>query len=841
MAVKHVCTALITVLILFSSKYCHAIDNITASQELSQGQTLISPGEIFELGFFSPKNSGNHKYVGMWFKGVSPQTVVWVANRERPLRVADARARLRIGSRGNLELVDGNQTSVWSTNVDVPANSSVATLSDNGNFVLKDGTSGEALWQSFDNPGDSVLPGSGIGFNAKTGEQYVMTSWKSESDPSVGDFTAGISTKFRPAQIFIWNGTTPHWRSGPWGRLKFVGMPEMDASYQKSAFSLVEDAEQGTAYLNFKAFNSSILSTVLLGSDGAFRYKMKDSVNDWYVNWLAPATPCDVYGACGPFGVCRAYESPICKCLQGFVPKSNEEWSKGNWKQGCVRQTELLCEKNTSSPASQGGKKDGFQKFVYMKIPDFHEYVYPAYDLDTCRTWCLVNCSCSAYALVNGIGCLTWSDGLVDVQQFAVGGEDLFLRLAPKELVGEHKNKSTTIIIIATVSVSSVLILSAILWIGLHRLRGNQKRTGTEKTRGKFDSSQTSADFIQILQSNQQHDPTELPIFDFNSILVATNNFSVENKLGQGGFGPVYKGKLKDGTEIAVKRLSSSSGQDMEEFKNEMLLISKLQHRNLVKLLGCCIEEDEKLLMYEFMPNKSLDNFVFDERRKAQLDWPTRFNIINGVARGLAYLHRDSCLRIIYRDLKVSNILLDENMNPKISDFGLARIFQGTIDLENTRRIVGTLGYMSPEYALRGIFSEKSDVFSFCVLTLEIVTGRKITSFNYDDQHQSLIAYVWHLWSERRALDMTDKVLEDSYSSSQAMRCIHVGLLCVQDHDTDRPTMPDVIFMLNKETDLPQPKQPFFTFERLTVYDLPQQSGSTCSMNEVTTSILHGR
>ncbi|GMN50959.1 hypothetical protein TIFTF001_020112 [Ficus carica] len=836
MGVKHVCIALI-ISFLFSSKYCSAIENITASQELSQGQTLISPGEIFELGFFSPNNSGNHKYVGLWYKGISPQTVVWVANRESPLAVTDARASLRIGNDGNMELVDGNQSFVWSTNVRVPSNSSVATLSDNGNFVLQDGMSGEKLWQSFEHPGDTFLPGSLLGVNVKTGQKYVMSSWKSDSDPTLGKFTVGISTTLRPAQLFIWNGSTPHWRSGPWARLKFIGMPEVNSSYQKSSFALVEDVEKGTFFLSYESYNSSILSRTFISSEGVAKKMLMENANTWYVDWMSPKSPCDVYGACGPSGICNASESPICKCLKGFVPKSNEEWSKGNWLQGCTRQIELLCEKNTSNPTSQGEKKDGFQKFSNMKLPDFHEYVYAPNNIDSCQTWCLDNCSCRACAYVYGIGCLIWSEGLVDIQEFAVGGEDIFLRLAHEEL--DEGQKNTKIIIILT-TVSSVFVLTALLWTFLHRWRAKQK-TEKKQTRGTFHIIQESDSLRSTLNYTQQQEPSELPIFDFNSILVATDNFSVQNKLGQGGFGSVYKGKLKDGTEIAVKRLSSSSGQGMEEFKNEMILISKLQHRNLVKLLGRCIEEEEKLLIYEFMPNKSLDNFIFDERRKAQLDWATRFNIINGVARGLVYLHRDSSLRIIHRDLKVSNILLDENMNPKISDFGLARIFQGTIDVENTRRIVGTLGYMSPEYALRGIFSEKSDVFSFGVLLLEIVSGRKNTSFNYDEQHQSLISYAWQLWSECRPLDMMDKAFEYSYPLSQAMRCIHVGLLCVQDHVIDRPTMPDAVFMLTKETDLPRPKQPLFTFQTLSAREIQQHSESKCSTNEATISILQGR
>ncbi|KAL5972915.1 hypothetical protein ACLOJK_039721 [Asimina triloba] len=182
----------------------------------------------------------------------------------------------------------------------------------------------------------------------------------------------------------------------------------------------------------------------------------------------------------------------------------------------------------------------------------------------------------------------------------------------------------------------------------------------------------------------------ELPLFDFDAIEAATNGLSDDNKLGEGGFGPVYKGTLKEGQEIAVKRLSKSSGQGLEEFKNEVLLISKLQHRNLVRLLGCCIEGDEKMLVYEYMPNKSLDAFLFDTHKRGLLDWDRRFLIVEGIARGLLYLHRDSRLRVIHRDLKTSNILLDNEMNPKISDFGLARIFAGNHASSNTTRVVGT-------------------------------------------------------------------------------------------------------------------------------------------------------
>ncbi|RDY03968.1 G-type lectin S-receptor-like serine/threonine-protein kinase SD1-1, partial [Mucuna pruriens] len=182
----------------------------------------------------------------------------------------------------------------------------------------------------------------------------------------------------------------------------------------------------------------------------------------------------------------------------------------------------------------------------------------------------------------------------------------------------------------------------------------------------------------------------DLPTFDLSIIAKATNNFSSRNKLGEGGFGPVYKGTLIDGQEVAVKRHSKMSDQGLEEFKNEVVLIAKLQHRNLVKLLGCCIQGEEKLLIYEYLPNKSLDFFIFDEVRSKFLAWHQRFHIIGGIARGLIYLHQDSRLRIIHRDLKTSNILLDAHMNPNISDFGLARTFGSDQNDAITRKVVGT-------------------------------------------------------------------------------------------------------------------------------------------------------
>ncbi|CAL5410938.1 unnamed protein product [Camellia sinensis] len=299
--------------------------------------------------------------------------------------------------------------------------------------------------------------------------------------------------------------------------------------------------------------------------------------------------------------------------------------------------------------------------------------------------------------------------------------------------------------------------------------------------------------------------------YSLGAVQAATNNFSTENKIGEGGFGLVYKGTLSNGQQVAVKRLSRTSGQGAKEFKNEIVLVAKLQHRNLVRLLGYCLEGEEKILIYEFMPNKSLDYLLFDPQQEEKLDWVKRYKIIGGIARGMLYLHEDSRLRIIHRDLKASNVLLDGDMNAKISDFGMAKIFGVEQTQGNTSRVVGTYGYMSPEYRMHGQFSVKSDVFSFGVLVLEIISGKKNNTFYKSGNAEDLLSYAWKLWMEERPLDLMDSTLEGSYSRSELIRCIHIGLLCVQEDPKSRPSVATVILMLNSYSiTLSDPQQPAF-------------------------------
>lgn len=315
--------------ILTQSQSCFATDNLTQSKSISVSETLTSASQIFELGFFD-SNSTAKKYVGIWYKKIPIRKVVWVANRENPLSVTDSGSSLTIGDDGNLRLLDGNQNTVWTTNITVYVNYSVAVLLDTGNLVLRDAVSGESLWEGFSHPCDTSLPGMRLGLNTRTGEKLFLTAWKTEDDPSPGKFVSGISPE-KPPQEFIWNNSIPFWRSGQWNGLKLVGIPETRGSYL-NGFTLVPDLQQDNRFFTFTLFNSSDIRILTVTSSGALRLvEWDEGTQEWNTRWNTLDSLCDIYGTCGPFGVCNRNKSPICKCLKGFVPKSNEEWGKGNW------------------------------------------------------------------------------------------------------------------------------------------------------------------------------------------------------------------------------------------------------------------------------------------------------------------------------------------------------------------------------------------------------------------------------------------------------------------------------------------------------------------------------
>ncbi|PKA52625.1 Receptor-like serine/threonine-protein kinase SD1-8 [Apostasia shenzhenica] len=795
---------------------------------ISDGQILISTNGTFALGFFKPFNSSN-RYVGIWYNGISSinNTVVWVANRRNP--IPHSNGTFSLTADGSLRISDRNSTIFWSSpSASKTFANPMAQLLDTGNLIVveeaADPNAG-LLWQSFDHPTNTLLPGMKLGSNLKTGLSRNLTSWLSPSDPSPGNYTMAIDIRGVPQLVTTGAGSIWLWRGGTWNGFGFTGAgPDQfyDIGLYRQ-FTSVFNITEEEIYYCFNMIGNAI-SRVTLEPDGmAKRYEWVASSGKWNIDWFAPRDACDHMSECGANGVCNWSNSPnICSCLDGFVARNPANWGRQNWKDGCVTRTPLECGAN--------GTNDEFALVRGAKLPDTAAAtVDMSLDLDGCRSRCSTNCSCRAYASADlsrgGRGCILWTAEIEDLRVYDSGGQDLYVR----SLLSQNgsKRKSWVFAVAAVAIVLFLLFISlCIFMVWKHRQGATSPKRGDE--------------MMRELEGGQEVN-SDLSLFQFTQILDATNNFSNENKLGEGGFGPVYKGKLLGGQDVAIKRLSARSGQGLEEFKNEILLIANLQHRNLVKLLGCCIHGEEKMLLYEYMPNKSLDLFLFDQEQGSKLEWSRRFQIIDGVAQGLLYLHKHSRLRVVHRDLKASNILLDADMNPKISDFGMARIFTANEAQAITRRIMGTFGYISPEYAFKGLFSVKSDVFSFGVLLLEIVSGKRNAGFHEFGSSSNLLAYAWELWKEGTWMELVDPALGGQFRHDEVARSIYVALLCVQEGPEDRPVMSEVVAMFgNENLVFNSPKQPAF-FSMKIASNADWAPFNAHSFNDLSFSIVTGR
>ncbi|XVE50424.1 hypothetical protein DITRI_Ditri01bG0161600 [Diplodiscus trichospermus] len=782
--------------IIIFSKASIAGDMISPSESLTDGMTLVSIDESFELGFFSPRTSKN-RYLGIWYKNIPMQTVVWVANRINPIN--DTTGLLKIESTGKVVLLDQNKTAVWSIN-STGVQNPILQLLETGNLVVrdaKDSNSGNYLWQSFDYPSDTVLPGMKISIDLRTGFRRSLTAWKSSDDPSPGDLTHGVELQGNP-QMVMRKGSVKYYRTGLWNGIGFSGVPNFRSNPFFDYDFVWNEVE---VYYIFFLKNKSVMSRFVLNQTEKVRqrYIWSPETQTWKVFSVMPSDLCDRYGLCGPNGNCDNSKLRACQCLKGFRPKSLERWNSSYWSDGCLHNKPLNC---------QSG--DGFIRVEKVKTPDtINSWANNTMNLKECRARCLQNCSCMAYTNLDvrggGSGCVMWFGDLIDIKQLQSDGQDLYIRVSASEAELHKKSKVKLAVIISAVSVMLLGLLIVVCYI---RRRRQKFRDEPEDRK------------INDKENQGQNEDMELVAFEFHAIAQATDTFSFNNKLGEGGFGPVYKGRLENGQEIVVKRLSKSSGQGLNEFMNEVKLIAKLQHRNLVRLLGCCIQGEERMLVYEYMPNRSLDSFIFDQTRSKVLNWSKRFWIICGIARGLLYLHQDSRLRIIHRDLKTSNILLDSDMNPKISDFGMARTFGGDQTEANTNKVVGTY---------------------FGIVLLEIVSGRKNRGFYHPNHSGNLIEHTWRLWKESKPLDLADDSLVETGNLNEVLRCIHISLLCVEQHPEERPNMSSIVLMLGSENELPLPKQPSFLFYKKPLEADPSHNHESSSRNEISVSLLEAR
>ncbi|CAN1189067.1 G-type lectin S-receptor-like serine/threonine-protein kinase CES101 [Linum perenne] len=788
-------------------------DTLLQGQELKDGYHLDSAFGVFVLGFFTPPHT-YHRYLGIWYKTPADNRAdyqlrsysnahkirpVWVGNKN-PLH--DKTGSLVIGSDGNLRLVNGRGDRITNVSSAVVSGPTSAILMDTGNLVLRElnpnGTVKREVWQSFDYPTDTLLPGMKLGANLRSGHVWSLKPWLEEL---TSDFSLGLDHNRTSSELVIlWQGRV-YWRSGKWVD-QILGL---DFSY-------------------------------VSGDNGEERYLIY-SVKDGVDYPTSPMITITSYGT----------------LIGGQNDKSYVD---------CSASDVVGCFDDDDTPICVGLNDDDFHLETINKL--VFEEMAKERMRKSCRssgTNCSKNCSCINYGRQNsdGSGC-------------QIGMKMGYFSGVTVERT-ERNGMQPLLIIIGVVVPSTVLVF--LFYLGWRRrnhivttINGLVSTTASQlwKSCGSLlvmckkyvmlRLQMTIADAEQqillhelgMVTGQQNGSNNDFQFFSFEHIASATSNFHPSNKLGQGGFGPVYKGKLVGGLEVAIKRLAASSKQGVVEFKNEVSLIAKLQHDNLVKLVGCCIDKGEKILVYEYLPNKSLDFSLFaSTNQNTRLDWKKRFDIIQGIAQGMLYLHKYSRLKIVHRDLKASNILLDSEMKAKISDFGLAKIFHANESRAITARVAGTFGYMPPEYAMEGVFSTRSDVFSFGVLLLEIVSGKRNNHFRHDEGPSSLIAWAWELWKQGKGEEVVDSGMDRSSNvcENEALKCIHIGLLCVQENPRDRPSMLEITSMIyNQSAQLPCPNQPAFYYkvnlhEAQIIEDPAAEENQT--LNEVTITKMDGR
>uniref|UniRef100_A0A7N0UN80 Receptor-like serine/threonine-protein kinase n=1 Tax=Kalanchoe fedtschenkoi TaxID=63787 RepID=A0A7N0UN80_KALFE len=754
-------------------------DIILPGQSLSGNQTISSKNGVFELGFFTPGTSGRY-YIGIWYKNQPIRTTVWVANRKHPIG-NPFMAALKLYRYGTLVLLNESNSEIWSTNSStVYPNATSVALLDTGNLVVTAHDVGlsNVIWESFDHPTNTWLPGGKVGYKKHKQEEQNLVPWRSLENPAPGRYSVQLD-KNGSSHLLSWNGSKVFWSSGPWNGKFFSQVPEVQLDYYIKNMTYITTDEEN--YFTYEAAVNSTLTRFIIDVTGQLKqFVWPAGSKKWIWFWARPEEQCEVYAYCGTFTSCNRSKIQPCDCLKGFEPTNRKDWELEDHSDGCVRKSSLQCE---------NGGRDAFYMLSDISFPDNQE-AGPEGSFKECEVACFQNCSCSAYAFEND-ACTVWKGDLLNLQQLSDGsGKSLYIRLAVKDIaatenttirIGKGKQKQWRIIVIG--SVAAFLFLAGFMYLVMLRWRKCSKEV------------LAGADLL-------------LTVYKFSDLKTATKNFS--EKLGEGAFGSVFKGALPNATLIAVKELKCLANRAEKQFRAEVSTIGTIRHVNLVRLHGFCAEATKRYLVYEFVCNGSLNTILF-RNTSHLLDWKARYHIAIGVAKGLTYLHEECRDRIVHCDIKPENILLDGDFNAKIADFGLAKLIDcGYSRAWTTFR--GTKGYLAPEWISGEPITPKADVFSYGMLLLEMISGRR----NSETADNELDHYF-----PKRVLDairredsevstLLDDRLEGSADLQQLVRACRVSCWCIQDDEKDRPTMGKVVQILEGFSDIGIPPVPRF-------------------------------
>ncbi|XP_057869052.2 G-type lectin S-receptor-like serine/threonine-protein kinase At2g19130 [Cryptomeria japonica] len=693
---------------------------------LAGNQILTSKNGTFALGIFSPRGT-NNGYVGIWYAPFSQKAIVWVANRENPVR--NMPGILKFSRDGHLRLFDRK-----------------------GRFA---------------HPTDTWLPGM------KMWKGMKLTSWKSSVDPAPGLFSFGMDMSPGEMQtMMFYNNSVPYRSSGECTANYFTKVPELEG--QKKFEVSCTKLSSSKIYISFSInpIDHTLTGRLLLDENGELQLYFWMDDGRWSLRWSTYRGQCSDFEICGAYGLCNAND--VCSCVKGFKAKHD---SQGWWASGCARQRPLQC-------SVTEGTTDGFLEAKNQYLSEKEAVLYNNEATQRgCRTACLNNCSCTAFAfsVSDPPVCRQWFGDLFGMR-VSSEGQSVFIRLAASELghsTSERRIKAPALSILVSVAaafatVSALLLAAFTMW--KHR---------------------------RLWRTEMEEEvPISLKMFSYKELRIATKNF--KHKLGSGAFGSVFKGTLPDNTAIAVKRLEGSTQAAEKQFRAEIATTGRIQHVNLIRLWGFYVERSKRLLVYAYMPNGSLNSFLFSKSEDAEkvLDWKTRFQIALGTARGLLYLHEECSDRIIHCDIKPENILLDSDFSPRLADFGLAKLVGRDFSrVVTTMR--GTPGYLAPEWISGLPITPKVDVYSFGMTLLEIISGRRNLDLKVEESR-----FYFPMWASSQIqkgniIDLVDARIASEADMKEVRRAAVVGGLCIQDDENERPSMSEVVKILEGTMEVP--------------------------------------